>query len=200
MDRFIDSAVLNAAPSALPPAVKIQTVLLTGANGFLGRFLCLEWLERMRAVNGRVVCIARGRGAETAGARIANVFSSDPELKNRFEKLAKKHLEVMVGDIAEPKLGLSDEDWTRLSETVDLIVHPAAFVNHVLPYQQLFGPNVVGTAEVIRLALTHRLKPVNSISTIAAADLPDGSIIDEDADVRVTTPVRRLAGAGYADG
>ncbi|WP_415630225.1 hypothetical protein, partial [Mycobacteroides abscessus] len=24
--------------------------------------------------------------------------------------------------------------------TVDVIVHPAALVNHVLPYSQLFGP------------------------------------------------------------
>ena len=37
-------------------------------------------------------------------------------------------------------------------------MHPAALVNHVLPDSKLFGPNVVGTAELIRLALPHKMK------------------------------------------
>jgi fatty acid CoA ligase FadD9 len=172
-------------------------VLVTGANGYLGRFLALEWLERMAAVGGRVVCITRGRSATEARQRIAEVFSGDRELKDRFDRLADKHLEVLAGDLGEPRLGLSAGDWQRLAETVDLIVHSAALVNHVLPYQQLFGPNVVGTAELIRLAITHRLKPINNVSTIAAAV---GGIIDEEADVRVALPVRRSAGDDYADG
>ena len=73
-------------------------------------------------------------------------------------------------------------------------------MNHVLPYSQLFGPNVVGTAELIRLAITHRLKPINNVSTVAAAMIPDGGVIDEDADVRTATPVRPLDGSRYADG
>ena len=50
--------------------------------------------------------------------------------------------------------------WQRLAGTVDLIVHSAALVNHVLPYDQLFVPNVAGTAKVIRMAMTKRIKPV----------------------------------------
>ena len=63
---------------------------------------------------------------------------------------------VIVGDVAEPRFGLDEDAWQRLAHNVDLVVHPAALVNHVLPYSQLFGPNVVGTAEVIRLAITSR--------------------------------------------
>ena len=91
-------------------------------------------------------------------------------------------------------------DGGTLAETVDLIVHPAAFVNHVLPYPQLFGPNVVGTAELIRLAITGRLKPFNNVSTVAAAMIPGQAPIDEDCDVRTAMPVRRLGGDRYADG
>jgi fatty acid CoA ligase FadD9 len=200
LGRFIDGGLLEAARHALPPATEVRKVFMTGANGFLGRFLCLEWLERMAAVGGQVVCVARGRDAAAARQRIADAFASDPQLKTRFEKLAATHLEVLAGDLGEPQLGLSDGDWEQLAKSVDLIVHPAALVNHILPYQQLFGPNVVGTAEVIRLAITHRLKPINNVSTVAAAFLPDGAIIDEDADVRQATPVRRLASGGYADG
>ena len=34
-------------PPAPATSSEIRTVLVTGANGYLGRFLCLEWLERM---------------------------------------------------------------------------------------------------------------------------------------------------------
>lgn len=201
LDNFLDAQTLENARKAKPASADIRMVMVTGANGYLGRFLCLEWLERMARVNGRVVCIARGQNAAAAWQRIADAFDSgDPDLKRHFERLAKQHLEVLAGDLSEPNLGLNHTDWERLTQSVDLIVHPAAFVNHVLPYSQLFGPNVVGTAELIRLAITHRLKPINNVSTVAAAMIPGGGVIDEDADVRGVAPVRRLDGDRYADG
>ena len=204
LEKFIDAETLAAGHQAAAPITRpdqVRTVLVTGANGFLGRFLCLEWLERMAKVNGRVICIARGQDNAAARARIAEALDSgDAELKSHFEALAAKHLEVLAGDLSEPDLGLSLADWQRLTETVDLISHPAALVNHVLPYGQLFGPNVVGTSELIRLAITHRMKPINNVSTVAAAMLPGGKVMDEDSDVRAATPVRTLDSALYADG
>ena len=70
--------------------------------------------------------------------------SGDPVLLKRFRKLAADHLEVIAGDIGEPNLGLDKATWDRLAYNVDQIVHPAALVNHVLPYNELFGPNVRG--------------------------------------------------------
>jgi fatty acid CoA ligase FadD9 len=201
LDAFLDAKTLDNARSVKPASKRTRTVLVTGANGYLGRFLCLEWLERMAAVNGRVVCIARGRDAAAARQRIASALDSgDTELKRHFDRLADRHCEFLAGDLGEPGLGLDSADWDRLAETVDLIVHPAALVNHVLPYAQLFGPNVVGTAELIRLAVTHRLKPINNVSTIAAAVTSAGGVIDEDEDVRAATSVRSLDGDRYADG
>jgi len=201
LERFLDRETLAGAPRAAAPAKDIRTVLVTGANGYLGRFLCLEWLKRMAASGGRVVSIARGENAAAARQRIASSYDTrDAELISLFEPLARTHLEVFAGDLSEPDLGLSRGDWRTLAETVDLIVHPAAFVNHVLPYPQLFGANVVATAELIRLALTGRFKTFNNVSTVAAAMIPGQDPIDEDADVRAATPVRRLDGGCYADG
>jgi len=204
LEKFIDAEILAAGRRVAAPVkseADVRTVLVTGGNGFLGRFLCLEWLERMAKVDGRVLCIARGKDAVDARARVAAAFDSgDAELKRHFEELAQDHLEVFAGDLAEPEMGLAFVDWLRLIETVDLIVHSAALVNHLLSYSQLFGPNVVGTAELIRLAITHKLKPIINVSTVAAAVLPDGSMLDEDVDVRAATPVRRLDGSRYADG
>ena len=47
LDKFIDAKTLAAAPTLPRPSAEVRTVLLTGATGFLGRYLALEWLERM---------------------------------------------------------------------------------------------------------------------------------------------------------
>jgi fatty acid CoA ligase FadD9 len=200
LDKFIDAKTLTEA-SSLPRATdEPRTVLLTGANGYLGRFLSLEWLERLAETDGRLICIVRGKDDEVAAKRLEDVFhSGDPQLLGRFRDLAADHLEVIVGDIGEPNLGLDQPTWERLAQSVDLIVHPAALVNHVLPYDQLFGPNVVGTAELIRLAITTRIKPITYMSTVAVAMSVDPANFAEDGDIRAVSPVRPVDDS-YANG
>jgi fatty acid CoA ligase FadD9 len=200
LDKFIDAKTLAGAP-ALPRATGTpQTILLTGSNGYLGRFLALEWLERLAESGGKLICVVRGTDSEAAGKRLEEVFDSgDPHLLERFRALAADHLEVIVGDIVEPNLGLDQATWERLAQQVDLIVHPAALVNHVLPYDQLFGPNVVGTAELIRLAITTRIKPINYLSTVSVAMSVDPGKFIEDGDIRTVSPVRPID-SSYANG
>ncbi|OBJ02297.1 oxidoreductase [Mycobacterium sp. 1465703.0] len=200
LDKFIDAASLAQAPT-LPRATGTpHTVLLTGANGYLGRFLTLEWLERVAETGGKLISIIRATDAEAATRRLEAVFDSgDPQLLQRFRTLAADHLEVIVGDIGEPNLGLEQAIWDHLAHSVDLIVHPAALVNHVLPYDQLFGPNVVGTAELIRLAITTRIKPVTYMSTVAVALSVDPDKFVEDGDIRTISAVRPLDDS-YANG
>ena len=201
LEKFIDSKTLAEAVNLPLPEEPPHTVLLTGANGFLGRFLCLNWLEKLARTGGKLICIARGADNAAAKRRIIEVFESgDVALLQHFETLAAEHLEVLAGDVGEPNLGLDESEWRRLTGTVDYIVHPAAQVNHVLPYWQLFGPNVVGTAELIRLALTERRKPFLYVSTVAAAMLPEGGCIDEGADIRIASPSRPISESGYASG
>ncbi|MDQ0757885.1 hypothetical protein [Streptomyces canus] len=43
-----------------------HTALLIGAHGSLGRFMCLDWPERLSVTGGRLVCVVRNRdGADT---------------------------------------------------------------------------------------------------------------------------------------
>ncbi|OBF19238.1 oxidoreductase [Mycobacterium kubicae] len=200
LDKFIDPATLAQAPTLPRAAGSPHTVLLTGANGYLGRFLTLEWLQRLSERGGKLIAVVRGSDTEAARARLADVFGSgDPQLVQRFEELAAHHLEVIPGDIGEPNLGLDQATWERLAQTVDMIVHPAALVNHVLPYDQLFGPNVVGTAELIRLAITARIKPVTYLSTVAVAMPVPAGKFDEDGDIREISAVRPVD-SSYANG
>jgi fatty acid CoA ligase FadD9 len=200
LDKFIDAATLSAATELPGAATEVRTVLLTGATGFLGRYLALDWLERMDLVDGTVIALVRAKSDEDARARLDKTFDSgDPKLLEHYRSLAADHLEVIAGDKGEGNLGLDDATWQRLAETVDLIVDPAALVNHVLPYSELFGPNAVGTAELLRIALTSKLKPYTYVSTIGVGDqIAPGSFI-EDADIREISATRKI-NDGYANG
>jgi len=200
LDKFLDEATLAAAPSLPGPSSEVRTVLLTGATGFLGRYLALEWLERMDLVDGKVICIVRAKSDDEARARLDATFDSDdPKLLAHYRGLAAEHLEVLAGDKGEANLGLDDATWQRLADTVDLIVDPAALVNHVLPYSQLFGPNVLGTAELIRIALTTKIKPFVYVSTIAVGAGINPADNTEDADVRIVSATRKVDDS-YANG
>jgi len=123
----------------------------------------------------------------------------DPKLLAHYRGLAAEHLEVIAGDKGEPNLGLDLATWQRLADTVDFIVDPAALVNHVLPYSQLFGPNVLGTAELIRIALTTKLKPFAYVSTIGVGGGIEPGTFTEDADIRVISATRTVD-ESYANG
>ena len=107
LDKFIDAETLAAAPSLPGPSAEVRTVLLTGATGFLGRYLALEWLERMDLVDGKVICLVRAKDDAAARERLDKTFDSgDPELLRHYRELAADHLEVIAGDKGEADLGL----------------------------------------------------------------------------------------------
>jgi fatty acid CoA ligase FadD9 len=212
LDKFLDEATLAQASSLPGPSTEVRTVLLTGTTGFLGRYLALQWLERMHLVGGTVIALVRAKDDDAARARLDATFGAtdspvaslqpaggDPHLVDHYRSLAADHLEVLAGDKGEANLGLPQETWQRLADTVDLIVDPAALVNHVLSYRQLFGPNVVGTAELIRVALTTRIKPFVYVSTIGVGDgIAPGRFV-EDADIRQISATRTVDDS-YANG
>lgn len=186
-----------------------RTVLLTGGNGYLGRFTVIDWLERLAPVGGTLVCLVRGADDADARRRLEAAFAADPAFVARLGELDGA-LEVVAGDVSEHLLGLDEARWRDLAARVDLVAHAAALVNHVLPYSALFGPNVVGTAEVLRLAIAAGSVPVTFVSSVAVAGgarpsttedvAPDApAALDERADIRTTIPEWTVADE-YANG
>ena len=197
ISRFLDPPTLSRVPAEAPPA-QSRTILLTGANGFLGHILCLEWMEQMAKVDGKVICLIRGSDPASARRRLDEVFEGvDPVLKKHYRSLASQYLEVLAADVADVRFGLSEAEWDRLAISVDRVVHPAALVNHVLSYEHLFGPNVFGTAELIRLALTKRQKRFDFVSSAAVNLHVDASQgVSEDSPLLASIAL----GDGYAAG
>ena len=201
LEKFIDAPTLLGAPR-LPAAIgEVSTVLLTGATGFLGRYLVLEWLERLAPVGGTLICLVRGDSDETARRRLERIFDTgDATLLAQFRALAGAgRLRVIAGDKGRLNLGLDESRWAELAESVDLIVDSAALVNGALPYSEHFGPNVVGTAELIRLAITTKLKAFTYVSTASVGDEIEEGAFTEDADIRIVA-ASRTNGGGYSNG
>lgn len=201
LEKFLEPRCLEAAMRlSAPEDREPELVLLTGATGFLGRFICLEWLRRIeRNGHGRLVCIARGNDDADAHNRLMAGFAGgDGALAEEAARLADGRLSVLAGDLAAPRLGLDAPSWERLEEEADLIVHPGALVNHKLPYRQLFAANVAGTAELIGLALTARMKRFVHVSTIATTS-HGGRRASETDDIRRIIPLWTSSNA-YADG
>ena len=200
LSAFLGDAWVAAASDCDHVADRSQVVLLTGANGFLGRAVCMQWLQRLAKTDGKLLCIIRANSDDAARDRLDQVFASaTPELLALYQDLSGKHLEVFAGDAAEEFLGLGEEQFTRLTKRVDRICHVAALVNHRLSYNHLFGPNVAGTAEIIRLATTGRKKTIDFVSTEGVLPLLDtSSANNEDALPLASVALVDSYAGGYA--
>lgn len=162
-----DLAALLGASSegaAKGPLAAPSVVLLTGASGFLGRFLALELASRLPE-GGRVIALVRAKESEAARTRMRDSYVSE-QAKVAFAA-AESRLEILAGDLSRPHLGLDQATWERLGLEVDAIVHCGALVNHTLSYAHLFDSNVAATAELLALALwPGKPKAFHFVSTV----------------------------------
>ncbi len=138
----------------------LASILLTGATGFLGAFLLRELLEQTQAV---IYCLVRSSSAEEGITRIQR----NMRVYSLWDDAFRSRVIPVVGDLSQPLLGLSAEQFDSLASTIDVIYHDGAFVNYMYPYAALKPTNVLGTQEVLRLACQSKIKPVHYISSIA---------------------------------
>ena len=200
LDKFLEQDLLEAGPTLPVKTGDPQTVFMTGANGFLGRIVALQWLEELASRGGTLICAIRGNDDEQARARLFEVFEGrDPRLEQHFTELAEKHLQVVAGDLSQKFLGLGESRFNEISDQVDRVVHVGALVNHRLGYEHLFGPNVAGTAEIVRMAITGSRKPVDFVSTQAVTyHLDNGVGNEEDAPLLSQIELIDRYAMGYA--
>lgn len=140
-----------------------RRVLITGTTGFLGAHLLAELL---RTSEDRAVCLVRARDLEAGRERLrANL-----QRYQLWRPGDAERIEVVLGDLAQPRLGLSPARFDALAQELDVIFHGGAIVDFVQPYEHLEAVNVGGTQEIIRLAVRGGNLPLNLISTIAIFD------------------------------
>lgn len=200
LKTFLPGALI-ANSHALPAASnEPNVVLLTGATGFLGRHICLEWLSKLHGPQAELICLVRANDDVAAQIRLKRVFEeSGTEMREAFHTRSKNKLTALAADIAMPNFGLSPDVFEALAKRVDRISHVGALVNHRLSYEHLFAPNVTGTAEIIKLALSHTRKPVDFVSTVSVLPLLDRKTPNKETALPAkTVPLSEAYASGYA--
>lgn len=143
-----------------------ETILLTGATGFVGVHLLDQLLTRTTA---RIRCLVRAPDLAAARERL-HAARHESGLHRPADA---DRIEIIVADLAQPRFGLAEDTFRRLADDVDLIVHNAAAVNLVRPYASLRSVNVEATRQLLELAMTDRATPIYAISTIAVGPRRD---------------------------
>ena len=157
----LDATLTFQAPLS-PTIATPRGILLTGATGFLGIHLLVELLQRTTA---QIYCLVRSGAVATARARLQQQLEfyrlGDPAILNdRFVPV--------LGDLAQPRLGLTEQEFGALAEAVEIIYHNGSWVNSALDYEALKPANVGGTQAVLQLAGTGSYcKPVHYVSSLA---------------------------------
>ncbi|ELT98363.1 hypothetical protein CAPTEDRAFT_224942 [Capitella teleta] len=162
-------------------------VLLTGATGFLGAFLLRDLLL---TTNCHVYCLLRGSPNLTVEERLKKtlegfgILKRDGRLDDPMKAIIESRVTSIAGDVGLFNMGLSMEDYNFLSTEIDAIIHAAAHVNLIYPYQGLHGPNVIGTQNIIKFAWTNKVKALHHVST--AAVFPSGvPSCTEESDMKI---------------
>ena len=138
--------------------LQARHVLMTGATGFIGRWLAKEILAQSEA---RLTCMVRP-GKEAAIGRLHGVLR-DTGLDSRE---IERRTQVVEGDLRQPGLGLPPAIRDALSGDVDAVCHCAAVVNWVLSYDALKTSSVDATVDLLRIAAP-RAVPFHFVSSLA---------------------------------
>jgi thioester reductase-like protein len=155
----LDPAIVVHARAPVP-AWPPRRILLTGATGFLGSFLLAELLRTWP--DSTVICLVRATDRDQAERRVH-------EAAGHYRQWSDAHrhrVTAVAGDLALPRLGLSQDRFDALAGSLDLVLHNGARINLVEPFHQLYGANVAGTQEILRLAAP-RAVPVHLVSSTA---------------------------------
>ncbi|MGE3727465.1 MAG: thioester reductase domain-containing protein [Candidatus Sericytochromatia bacterium] len=134
--------------------------LLTGATGFLGRWLLRSLLEESKAP---VHCLVRARSVEEAQERLMQALISTGPIKKDWAK----RLVPWCGDLEAEQWGLPNSSWKRLALALDRIIHSGARVHLSEPYERLKDPNLLGTQTALKLQASGRSKALHYVSTLS---------------------------------
>ncbi|SFM31993.1 thioester reductase domain-containing protein, partial [Pelosinus propionicus] len=171
MDKKLPMDIkVNVTETSFTHTTLPENVLLTGATGLLGAFLCNEILQQTSAT---VYCLVRAESDSLGLQRLQENLDKFSLWQSGYHS----RIIPVLGDITMPQLGMEKMMYDKLSYSIDVIYHCAALPNHILNYYSLKSANVNGTLAIIEFAASGKIKPIHFTSTIAVCSQMDGDII-----------------------
>ncbi|KAL5459023.1 hypothetical protein PMIN06_003013 [Paraphaeosphaeria minitans] len=138
----IPSFLLSLPAKAKTPSL---TIMLTGATGFLGKYILPQLASRGNVQTIHCVAVR--------------------DKPRQGELFTAPNIIYHVGDLSSPMLGLSVDEFRRLSSEVDVVLHMGAVRSFWDNYHVLRPSNVESMKEVVKLAAPRHV-PIHYISTV----------------------------------
>ncbi len=127
-------------------------ILVTGATGLIGG----EFVRRLiREHAGKVYCLVRPRAGADPGQRLAGRLGSD---SGGDEPRAGGRPTALAGDVTAERLGLSDDDFGLVTESVDVVLHCASELSFIRE-ESCRRTNIAGMRNLIDLVRRCRRSP-----------------------------------------
>lgn len=137
---------------------------VTGATGFIGRFLLAELLDHRE---GPIYCLTRQSSLDKID-----------DLKTRLGD-DDDRITPIIGDLTAPRLGVGNGDVDELTGNVEHFFHLAAIYDLTADAEAQRAANVLGTRHALELAEAIGAEHFHQMSSIAVAGLYKGVFTED---------------------
>src|SRR4051794_36172454 len=136
-------------------------LFVTGFPGFIGKKLVQALLDD--DPSAKVVCLV------------------EPRMENAAREAADERVEILPGDITDRRLGISTDDYERLTAETTAVFHLAAIYNLAVPFDIAQKVNVDGTGHIVEFCQNCRkLERHNYVSTAYVAGTRKGVVYEHE--------------------
>ena len=162
-----------------------KKILIIGTTGFIGKVWLTMLLEDLPEL-GRIYLLVRRQGSRTPLQRFERIVAESPAFKLLHERhgdqlgdwLAER-LEVVEGDVSEPRLGLDDATARRLFQELDLIVNSAGLTDFNPDLRLALSTNADSVLHLVAFLRECRHAGLVHVSTSFVSGKIDGRVAEE---------------------
>ncbi len=159
-------------------------IMLIGVTGFIGKVWLANTLADLPEV-GRIYLLVRRQKSNPAQRRFEKIVEESPVFDPLFEKYdaaladyLREKVEVIEGDVTQPRLGLSPETARRLQKYLDLIVNSSGLTDFNPDLRDALATNTDAVMNVLDFLRGSAHAGLLHLSTCYVAGERDGRVTE----------------------